>query len=144
MVKVTRSGTYTPAVSAEAEARIVRQAMLVAGPNPVYRTDEGMVVRSRGAVMPAKAGIYGLALPSGDVLSCYTWHTFGTITYPGHVLVQRAPDYIWGRQLRPGTYTSIKVHKAVARCVAGPEGKRAPYWRMEDAERAVSITGVPE
>jgi hypothetical protein len=144
MSRVTHSDTYTPAVTADTEARIVRQAMLVAHNYPVTRTDEGLVVRSRGAVMRAKEGIYGLALPSGDVLTCYTWHTIGTITYPGHVLVQKAPKYVWGRLLKPGAYTSITVDKAVAQCVAGEEAKREPYWRMQDAERTVSITGVRE
>ena len=91
-----------------------------------------MVVGRRGAVMPAKEGIYGLALPSGDVLFVLHVAYVGTITYPGHVLVQRAPDYIWGRQLKPGTYTSIKVHEAVARCVASPRGQAQPptgAWR---------------
>ena len=85
-----------------------------------------------------------LPLPSGDVVTCYTWHTIGTITYPGHALVQTAPKYVWGRLLKPGTYTSITVDKAVAECVAGEEGKREPYFRMQDAQRTVSITGVPE
>lgn len=144
MSRVTRSEMYTPAVTADAEARIVRQAMLVARKYPVSRTAEGLVVRSHGAVTRAKEGIYGLTLPSGDVLTCYTWHTIGTITYPGRVLVQTAPKYVWGRLLKPGTYTSITVDKAVAECVAGEEGKREPYFRMQDAQRTVSITGVPE
>ena len=116
--------------------------MLVAHRYPVTRTDEGLVVRSRGAAKRAKEGIYGLVLASGDVLSCYTWHTIGTMTAPGRVLVQEAPKYLWGRQLEPGTYESITVDKAVAQCVVGAQAEREPRVRLQYTPRTVSITGV--
>jgi hypothetical protein len=141
-VKAT-SHLATPGVTADTRARIERQAMASVHKNPATRTADGVVVRSRGAVMRAKEGIYGLALSSGEVVTCYTWHTIGTVTYPGHVLVQTVPKYQWGRLLKPGTYASLRMDQAVAQCVVGiGDGKHKPRMLVQDAVRLAGITGV--
>jgi hypothetical protein len=141
--ELTRSDSSTPSITPDARARIVRQALSVAKPYPVQRTAKGVVVRSHGAVNVATERIYGLALPSGDVLSCFTWHTIGTVTYPAGVLRQQSPTYAWGHVLALGDYRSVTIDKAVAECTAGAgDGKHKPFLVLQDLARTASITGI--
>ena len=87
----TKSSEYTPSLTAAARARIRRQARTVVHADPPNLTAEGVLIRSHGTVGPPAEGVYGIPLPSGQVISCFTWHVIGTYSYPGGVLVQRAP-----------------------------------------------------
>ena len=139
---LTGSDSYTPNVTADARARIARQALSVVRTYRTQRT-RGVVVHLRGEVRVAAEHIYGLALANGDVLSCFTWHTIGKVTYPEGVLQQRSPAYAWGHLLELGDYRSLTIDKAVAQCTAGPgDGKHEPFLVLQDAERTQSISGV--
>jgi hypothetical protein len=137
----TKSSEYTPPVTAEALARIQRQAKAVVHANPTTRTKEGVVIRSRGTMGPQAEGVYGVPLPSGQVISCFTWHVIGTYTYPGGVLVQRAAKLSWGPLIKPGTYASITLDNAMAECTVGT-GKPQPEMLFADAPRVVAASGV--
>lgn len=141
--RLTRSDAYTPRMTADAQARATRQARFFARGNPIERTDEGVVIRSRGAIDVAAEGVYALALSSGEVLSCFTWHTIGTVTYPAGVLEQRAPAWAFGHVLAPGDYRSVRIDNAVAQCTLGTgERKRQPALIMQDLQRTAAIRGV--
>jgi hypothetical protein len=140
---LTRSDSYTPRVTAELRARITRQAMTVVHAYPVQRPRKGVVIRGRGAVDVAAERIYGLVLPSGEVLSCFTWHTIETIRYTPGVLEQRSPTFVWGRRLAVGDYRSITIDEAVAQCTRGTgKGTSKPTLVMQDLPRRASTTGV--
>jgi hypothetical protein len=140
---LTGSDSYTPRVTADVRARIARQAMSVVHAYPTERPKKGFVIRNRGAVDVAAEGIYGLALASGDVLSCFTWHTISTIRFIPGVLQQRAPKYVWGRRLAVGDYRSITVDEAVAQCTKGAgERTSKPALVLQDLPRKASTTGV--
>jgi hypothetical protein len=121
---VTRSGGTTPRVTAAAHARIVHLAQSAFGRGaavvaPVSHTDYGATIHSHPALHARKDGIYGLALPAGKVLSCFTAHTVETYTLPSGVLQQNAARTQWGHDIAPGTYSSITVDNAVPLCVVG-------------------------
>jgi hypothetical protein len=140
---LTRSDASTPRVTADARARITRMARSYAKPYPTQRTPNGVVVHSHGAVRIASERVYGLALPSGDALSCFTWHTIATVTYPAGVLQQRSPVYAWGHMLALGDYRKITLDKAVAQCTAGRgDGRHKPFLLLQDALRTQAISGV--
>lgn len=140
---LTRSDTYTPRVTADVRARIARQALSVVHAYPTQRPKKGFVIRNRGAVDVAREGIYGLALASGGVLSCFTWHTITTVRFTGGVLQQRAPKYVWGRTLAIGDYRSITADEAVAQCTrSAGEPTSTPAVVLQDLPRRASTTGV--
>ena len=58
------------------------------------------------------------------------------------MLVEEAPDYLWGRHLGAGSYASITIDEAVAECVVGGTGERAPRVQLRYTARIVTITGV--
>ena len=87
---------------------------------------------------------FGLSLPSGDVLSCFTLHAFQTFSMPSGSLQQDAAQSQWGHQLAPGSYASITYDYAEPPCDAGSgtDGV-AGNFRFGDTFRIVGTTGVP-
>lgn len=141
LLPFTRSDSYTPRMTEDSFDRIARQAATVVHGAPPKQKD-GIIVQSRGSIGPPGEGVYGLELPSGDVLSCFTWHVIGTYTYPSGVLEQAAPDYLWGPLLEAGSYSSVTIDQAVAQCTVGIAGKDEPQLLMQDATRMASASGV--
>jgi hypothetical protein len=143
---VTRSGGATPSVTAAGQAQIAKLArsafeLGTASLAPVSHTDYGATIHSRAALHAAKDGVYGLALPGGRVLSCFTSHQLDTYTNPAGVLQQGAARTQWDHRLLPGTYASITLDSAVPFCVVGAGvPQRGLAWYYD--ERVFGISGV--
>jgi hypothetical protein len=144
---LTHSNGYTLPITSTSHARIARLAeasvryALASGPL-TGRTDYGATIRRRVEVDPKKDGIYGLALPSGEVLSCFTVHFFETYSLTAGLL-QGATRAQWGHHLSPGIYRSVTIDTASPMCVAG-EGvdETVGVLRFNYEQRVVAETGV--
>lgn len=144
----THSDGYTPRVTAAARARMTRLAKAsIRFANTqnklTHRTDYGATVYSRYAIKPAKDGIYGLALPSGRVLSCFAMHRTDTYSLQSGLLQGRARNQ-WGRLLRPGVYRSITIDNAAPMCVVSQAGKSVGALEFKYDKRVVGTTGIPK
>jgi hypothetical protein len=145
----THSDGYTPRVTTASRARMTRLAeasiQFANTHNPLtHRTEYGATVRSRYAIKPGKDGIYGLALPSGEVLSCFAMHRSDTYSLQSGLLQGRTRNQ-WGRLLRPGIYESITIDNAAPMCVVG-QGTRGKVGTLEFKydKRVVGTTGIPK
>jgi hypothetical protein len=84
---LTNSNGRMPPVTGRAYARMTHlaNASLAYGKahsKRLDRTSYGATVRIRREMHPVDAGIYGLALPAGKVLSCFTMHSVETYSLP--------------------------------------------------------------
>jgi hypothetical protein len=144
---LTRSNAKTLPVKARSYARIRRLADASLAYRTAHakrrnRTSYGATVRIRSEMQRAKDGIYGLALPGGKVISCFTMHSIKTYSLP-RGLAQNARRKQWGHGLAPGSYKTITVDRAVPMCTVGKGARRAiGVLRFTYNERAVGITGV--
>lgn len=144
---LTNSDGYTQRLSAAARARMtnlaensIRYAMT--HNNLTHRTDYGASIHSRYALKPERDGIYGLALPSSQVLSCFAMHRIDTYSLRSGLLQGRARRQ-WGALLRPGVYESITVDNAAPMCVVGRGvGKTVGALRFKYDKRVIATTGV--
>jgi hypothetical protein len=121
---VTASNGVTPGVTAAGRKRMQRLAQTAfrhaaTHVAKVSHTSYGATVRTRPALNTARDGIYGLSLPGGKVLSCFTAHQVETYTIPGGVLRQNPSRSNWDQSIAPGDYSSIILDKAVPLCVVG-------------------------
>jgi hypothetical protein len=143
----THSDGYTPRVTAASRARMTRLAeasiRFANIKNPLtHRTDYGATVRSRYALEPGRDGVYGLALPSGQVLSCFAMHRVDTYSLQSGLLQGRARNQ-WGRLLRPGIYKSITIDNAAPMCVVGRGvGGKVGSLQFKYDKRVVGTTGI--
>ena len=145
--KLTKSSSYTPPVSAAAYGRMLH----LAGASVVYakqhnklvsHTNYGATVRRRPAVRPAADGVFGLTLPSGKVLSCFTMHTFDRYSEKGG-LAQNTLRQQWGDLLAAGSYASVTTDTAYTQCVFGMGvGKRPGTLWLQYDPQLVATTGV--
>jgi hypothetical protein len=144
---LTRSNGYTAPVTAESHARMTHLADVsvhyAMTHNPLTeRTNYGATIHTRFRVTPDKDGNYGLALPSGEVLSCFTLHSIDT--YSLRSGLQQGPTRSqWGHLLAPGVYTSITTDAATPMCVAGKGvGNKVGVLRLNYERRILVTTGV--
>ena len=144
---LTNSDGYTPEVSAAARARmrhLVEASMRYTTTHNelTHHTDYGATVHSRYELDPERDGIYGLALPSGKVLTCIGFHRIDT--YSLRSGLQQGPARTqWGHLLPPGIYTSISVDNASPVCVVGRGvGETTGVLRLKYDERVIATTGV--
>jgi hypothetical protein len=146
---VTHSSGYTAAVTAAARARMSKLAVataadLSARTPHVANTSWGATIHQRISVDPARDGIYGLSLPSGQVLSCFAMHLIEAWTSPSGVLLQGPTQTQWGYQLAPGSYSSITGDNALPTCAVGSGvGSAGGHRLFSDNDHALSTTGVP-
>jgi hypothetical protein len=138
----------TPAIDAIAHARMTRMAVWQAHatsglyPKPIVN-EYGATVRTRAKVRTTLDGVYGLVLPSGEYLSCFTLHLVATTSMKGGVQ-QDAGQEEWGKALAPGTYRNVTVDSAVPECMVGTGTGAVPgMLRLQYDTRVVSATGVP-
>jgi hypothetical protein len=104
-------------------------------------TDYGATVRIRFALAPAD-GVYGLALHSGEVLSCFTLHSVYTYSHPAG-LRQDAARLSWGHQLEPGIYAKITTDAATPMCTMGKgTDGLVGVLRFEGDRRLLTVKGV--
>jgi hypothetical protein len=148
MQSLTNSATSTPKVTGSLRARMVHLAAVlfpraIRKTTFVTHTDYGAKIEQRVKLEAAKDGIFGLALPSGQVMSCFTAHAVDTYTYPAGVLQQSASQSQWGHAIAPGNYASITVDTAVPLCAVGSGvGSTPGALRWTYDAQAVSTTGV--
>jgi hypothetical protein len=119
---LTKTAGRTVAINASAHRRIAQLAgasihYAMTRNQLTHVTDYGATVRIRFALAPAD-GIYGLALHSGQVLSCFTLHSVYTYSHPAG-LRQDAARSSWGHQLDPGIYATITTDEATPMCTVG-------------------------
>jgi hypothetical protein len=144
---LTHSSGATPAVTPEAFARITQLAAnsvqdSMTHKTLTFRTRDGATAHRRFTVNSANEGVFGLTLPSGDVLSCFTLHTLDTYT-GGSGLLQGSTRARWGFQLAPGTYASITTDTAAPMCVQGKGvGASQGVVRFSSPARVVAVRGV--
>jgi hypothetical protein len=144
---LTNSDGYTLRVSAASRARMthlaetyIRYAMT--HNKLTHRTDYGATVHSRYAMKPERDGIYGLALPSGQLLSCFAMHRIDTYSLQSG-LPQGPARTQWGHLLPRGIYKSITVDDAAPMCVVGRGvGKTVGVLRLKYDKRVIATTGV--
>jgi hypothetical protein len=147
--KLTPDVGYTPPVTAAAWRRITRLAHLAVrsaaahAHHLVSHTDYGATVRARGAVRTGADGVYGLVLPAGKVLSCFTFHELDRYSLAGG-LAQDGLRQQWGALLAPGAYRSITVDAAQTECTVGTgaNARAGAVWLRYDP-LVVGTTGVP-
>jgi hypothetical protein len=138
----------TAPVSARDEARMVHIAQREAwwGNTHAHRTSHtsyGATVRARGVVRPAADGVFGLTLPRGRVLSCFTLHELDTYSLRGG-LAQDDSRRQWGWQLAPGGYRTITADTAAPECAAGTGvGQTVPHLWLQYTPQLVGVTGTP-
>ncbi|HEY2787846.1 MAG TPA: hypothetical protein VGI72_00250 [Gaiellales bacterium] len=138
----------TPAVSAHDAARMVHIALREsawanAHAHRTSRTNYGATVRARGAVRPGADGVYGLTLPGGKVLACFTLHELDTYSLRGG-LAQDESRRQWGAQLDPGAYRTITADTAEPECAAGAGiGRAVPGLWLRYTPQGVGVTGTP-
>jgi hypothetical protein len=138
----------TAAVSAPDVARMVHIALREtawgkAHAHRTSRTNYGATVRARGAVRPGADGVYGLTLPGGNVLACFTLHELDTYSLRGG-LAQDDSRRQWGAQLAPGGYGTITVDTAEPECAAGTGvGRAVPRLWLQYTPERVGVTGTP-
>jgi hypothetical protein len=140
--------TATPALDATAHARMTRMAVWQAhATSLLYPKPEvdiyGGLVRKRARVQTTLDGVYGLVLPSGEYLSCFTLHLLDTSTRKGG-LQQDAGQDQYGPALAPGAYRSVTVDSAVPQCMVGTGTGAVPgMLRLQYDTRIVNTTGIP-
>jgi hypothetical protein len=138
----------TPAVSAHDAAGMVHIAQREAwwGNAHAHRTSHtsyGATVRARGVVRPVADGVFGLTLPGGKVLSCFTLHELDTYSLRGG-LAQDESRQQWGAQLAPGAYRTITADTAAPECAAGTgAGRTVPHLWLQYTPQLVGVTGTP-
>jgi hypothetical protein len=144
---LVRSSGYAPGVDGSAYARVARLARSYARADATHRksvfhTSYGATVHVRTSVEGRRSGIYGLILPSGNVLSCFSLHGVETYTLAGG-LQQNAARKQWGYQLAPGAYRSVIIDQATPSCVVGKGVDSNPgVLHFEYDQQIVSTTGV--
>ena len=104
------------------------------------RTSYGATVKIAYALDPDD-GFVGLALPRGQVLTCFTVHVHATYSMPGG-LAQSVARNQWGPQLAPGGYSSITSDAAKPECTVGTGIKPGAEIATYD-QRVVATTGTP-
>ena len=138
----------TAAVTARDRARMVHIAereTAWAGSHAKHltHTDYGATVRARAGLRVSADGVFGLTLPGGRVLACYTLHELDTYTIPGG-LAQNDARQQWGPQLAPGGYRSIVVDSQEPYCAAGSgRGSVVPPNWLDYLQQRVAVTGTP-
>ena len=138
----------TAAVTARDRARMVhiaKRETAWAGSHGAHvsHTDYGATVRARAGLRVAADGVFGLTLPGGSVLACYTLHELDTYTIPGG-LAQNDARQQWGPQLAPGGYRSIVVDSQQPYCAVGSgRGSAAPPVWLDYLQQRVAVTGTP-
>jgi hypothetical protein len=138
----------TAAVSAHDVARMVHVAQREAwwGNTHAHRTSHtnyGATVRARGVIRPGADGVFGLALPGGKVLACYTLHELDTYSLRGG-LAQDESRQQWGAQLAPGGYRTVTTDTAEPECAAGAGvGRAVPGLWLRYTPQVVGVTGTP-
>jgi hypothetical protein len=139
----------TAAVSARDVRRMVQIAQREAAwanAHAAHRTSHtsyGATVRARGVVRPGADGVFGLTLPGGKVLACFTLHELDTYSLPGG-LAQNESRQQWGAQLAPGGYRTITVDTAEPECAAGTGvGRAVPGLWLQYTSQHVAVTGMP-
>ena len=138
----------TAAVTARDRARMVHIAereTAWAGSHAkrLTHTDYGATVRARAGLRVSADGVFGLTLPGGRVLACYTLHELDTYTIPGG-LAQNDARQQWGPQLAPGGYRSIVVDSQEPYCAAGSgRGSVVPPNWLDYLQQRVAVTGTP-
>ena len=95
----------TAAVSAHDVARMVHVAQREAGwanahAHRTSHTNYGATVRARGVVRPGADGVFGLTLPGGKVLACFTLHELDTYSLRGGLAQDESRQPV-GRPARP-------------------------------------------
>jgi hypothetical protein len=139
----------TAAVSARDVARMAQIAQREAAwadahAHRTSHTSYGATVRARGVVRPGADGVFGLALPGGKVLACFTLHELDTYSLPGG-LAQNESRQQWGAQLAPGGYRTITVDTAEPECAAGTGvGSAVPGLWLRYTSQRVAVTGAPQ
>jgi hypothetical protein len=99
-------------------------------------------LHSRAKVRPGSDGIFGLALPGGKVLSCFTVHDLATFSMKG-VLARGNAWARWGTLIAQGSYKSITADYATPQCLTGSGVGSVPgAGRMAGDETVISVTGV--
>jgi hypothetical protein len=147
---IVRNGGYTLPVTESTERRIREVASSTVPYATTHNsltsmTDYGAVVQTNPEVHLAKDGVYGLALQSGEVLSCFVFHTVERYEIPGGYLQQSAGRDQWGPFLAPGRYRSVTIDNGVAECETGSgrEGAAGRAYLRYD-RRVLAVTGVPK
>ncbi len=144
---LTNSDGYTRRVSAVSHARMTRlaeNAIRFANTHNdlTQRTDYGATIHARYALEPERDGVYGLALTSGKVLSCFAMHRIDTYSLQSGLLQGQARRQ-WGHSLPPGIYRSITVDNAEPMCVVGRGvGKSVGVRQFKYDTRVIATTGV--
>jgi hypothetical protein len=138
----------TAAVTAGDHARMVHIAVRelawaqAHAHHPVH-TNYGATVRFRAALHLGTDGVYGLSLPGGRVLSCYTLHELDTYSLPGG-LAQGESRQQWGQDLAPGAYRRIVADTDQPECAAGTgRGAATPTIWLQYTPQRVAVTGTP-
>ena len=145
--QLTGSSGYTPPVTAQSYERMTRLAEnsvkhAMAHGKLTGSTEFGAIIHTRYTLEAGKDGIYGLALPSGDVLSCFTLHGIDTYSFPSG-LQQGPTQSQWGHLLPPGIYKSITADSAAPVCAAGNGvGDATGTFRFSYDQREITATGV--
>jgi hypothetical protein len=141
------TAALTPPVTASLHARMTRMATydakLVSEQNATPTTNTyGGTVTTVAKIETAKDGVYGLALSSGTLLSCFTLHTLGTTTLAGG-LQQDTAQQQWGKTLAPGAYKSVTVDTATPQCMVGSgTGVTPGRLTMQYDDTTLGVTGV--
>jgi hypothetical protein len=144
--KLTNSAGQPPALGAGSYTRVQHLAQAVIRYVSTHekltdRTSYGATIRSRYTLEPTD-GIYGLALPSGKILSCFTLHRIDTYSHPNG-LVQSTARNQWGHQLAPGVYRSIRTDDAESLCRTGTGiGSSPGVAGFSYDSRTLTVTGV--
>ena len=142
------AGVTTATVSAHDVARMVHIAQREAwwGNTHAHRTSRmsyGATVRARGVVRPGSDGVFGLTLPGGRVLACFTLHELDTYSLRGG-LAQDDSRRQWGWQLAPGGYRTVTTDTAAPECAAGTGvGPTVPHLWLQYTPQVVGVTGTP-
>jgi hypothetical protein len=146
---LTGSDTYTRPVTGDTRARMLRVAHasvtdVMSRSLRVTHTDYGATVSNRITLNPTKDGIYGLALPSGEVLSCFTLHSIDTYTVSSGYLSQGRDQGEWGHKLAPGKYSKITYDTAEPACASGTgTGGSEVRFKFNYDRTTLGVTGVP-
>jgi hypothetical protein len=145
--QLTGSSGYTPPITALSYARMTRLAAnsvkhAMAHGKLTDSTEYGATIHTRYTLEVGKDGIFGLTLPSGDVLSCFTLHGIDTYSLPSG-LQQGPTQSQWGHLLAPGIYKSITADSAAPMCVTGNGvGDATGAFRFSYDQREITTTGV--
>jgi hypothetical protein len=107
------------------------------------RMSYGATVHAQAAFRPAADGVYGLALPGGRLLACYTVHEVDTYSLRGGLLQSDAQNQ-WGPFLTPGAYSTITADTEATQCVVGrATGHQAGELMLQYGPQLIATTGVP-